>query len=195
MEESTLMPTAVFARWSLILPELEPAAIPSLSLPAQVGAWRSTQEEQLSDEVWAVIEPDAHVVRRYEAPGRSPIWLYLGLYVGRWGDKNFAHDPKVCYPAQGWEIIATEQRRLALKNSESLKATFLEVQNGLREEAVVYWFQPARRWPGGSAVEQLMRVYDAVTGRPNSVLNPAARYCHLAAPPLKPGRYCTMTPE
>ena len=33
-----LMPTAVFARWSLILPELEPAAIPSLSLPAQVGA-------------------------------------------------------------------------------------------------------------------------------------------------------------
>jgi hypothetical protein len=31
---------------------------------------------------------------------------------------------------------------------------------------VLYWFQPAGRWPGGAAVEQLLRIFDAIAGRP-----------------------------
>jgi hypothetical protein len=31
---------------------------------------------------------------------------------------------------------------------------------------VLYWFQPAGRWPLGAALEQLARVLDALAGRP-----------------------------
>ena len=159
-----LLPTLAIARWSLTGAESAPVSL--LSLPAQVGAWHATEEEQLSDEIWAIIEPDAHIVRLYEAPGRVPIWLYLGLYSGRTGVGKAAHDPEICYPAQGWEIVATRPRRVSLESSETLEATSLQIHNGVREEAVLYWFQPAARWPVGSAIEQFMRIYDAVTGRP-----------------------------
>jgi hypothetical protein len=40
------------------------------------------------------------------------------------------------------------------------------VQRLNREQAVLYWFQPASRWPKAGALEQLFQVFDAASGRP-----------------------------
>lgn len=159
-----LVPALLLARWSIGSAASGPA--PVLTLPNQVGAWHATQDEQLDAETWAIIEPDAHMLRRYEAPGRTSIWIYLGLYVGRSGSGKAAHDPEICYPAQGWEIMQSRSQDVALPSEEMLPVTLLEAQNGSRKETVLYWFQPAARWPESAALEQLMRVYDAMAGRP-----------------------------
>jgi hypothetical protein len=55
-------------------------------------------------------------------------------------------------------------------------ARLLAAHRGSAKQSVLYWFQPAGRWPAGAAVEQLARVFDAVAGRPQYA------FVRLAAP-------------
>jgi EpsI family protein len=113
-----------------------------------------------------MIEPDAYRMRLYEGEGRAPVWIYVGLYAGRAGSGKSAHVPEACYPAQGWETQSSESLELPLSGGEALVAQKLDFQRQSDREKVLYWFQPARRWPVGGALEQLLRVTDAVRGRP-----------------------------
>jgi len=160
-----LLPTLVLGRWLLVTRSSRPAVSP-LSLPTEVGPWRARGESLLGAEVLAQIDPTAYLMRRYEAPGRTPIWLYVGVYAGRAGYAKGAHDPEVCYPAQGWEILQSELFDVPLVDGETLVTRRLEAHLGLTKESVLYWFQPAKRWPAQAAAEQLLRVLDAARGRP-----------------------------
>jgi EpsI family protein len=160
-----LLPALVLGRWMLVTSTSTPV-VPTLSLPQQVGPWHATAEENLEAEALALIEPDAYVMRQYEAAGRTPIWLYVGVYAGRTGYGKGAHDPEVCYPAQGWEIVQSELFDVPLAGGDRLTTRRLEAHLGLAKESVLYWFQPAKRWPAQAATEQLLRVLDAARGRP-----------------------------
>jgi EpsI family protein len=160
-----LLPGAVLARW---LQHSDTAAVfpDVLALPTEVGPWRATQQRRLEDDVLAMIEPTAHLLQLYEAPGRTPIWLYIGVYAGRAGYGKGAHDPEVCYPAQGWEILDSRSLDVELRDSGTLHVKHLDAHRGAQEESVLYWFQPAKRWPASGAGEQALRVLDAVSGSP-----------------------------
>ena len=160
-----LLPALVLGRWMLVTRSSAPT-VSTPALPTAVGPWRSTAESRLNAEVLAMIEPDAYLMRRYEAPGRTPIWLYVAVYAGRAGYGKGAHDPEVCYPAQGWEILQSELFGVPLVDGGTLLTRRVEAHRGLAKETVFYWFQPANRWPAGAAAEQLMRVMDAARGRP-----------------------------
>jgi EpsI family protein len=159
-----LVPALMLGRWSLGAGE--PQSVPRPSLPSRVGAWTATLEQTLDAEVLAIIEPDAYRARRYEAPDRPPIWLYVGVYAGRAGSGKGAHDPEVCYPAQGWEIEHSQAAAIPMEDGKDLHAQQLRFSKGLAREAVLYWFQPARRWPVNRGAEQLLRILDALEGRP-----------------------------
>ncbi len=162
---SLLIPALLLARWTLaIRTPIGPISTPAL--PSQAGAWTATREERLEPEALAIIEPDAHVIRLYEAPGRTPIWIYVGVYTRRAGHAAGAHDPEVCYPAFGWEVLASRSVEIPLDGPDRMHATFLKVHNNDRTETVLYWFQPSGRWSAPGAVEQLTRIWDAAAGRP-----------------------------
>jgi len=95
-----LLPAAALARWIG-----SPAGAPSdVRLPVlldPIAAWTLAGESHLSSFEMSLIRPDAHLVRFYHAADRSPILLYVGLYGGRAGYDAGAHDPEVCFPAQG----------------------------------------------------------------------------------------------
>lgn len=161
-----LIPAAILGSWRFGAASSPSAAQRSIAIPDRVGSWAATDEAELDPESLALIAPDTYAFRLYEAPGRPPIWLYVGLYLGRAGHGKGAHDPEICYPAQGWEIIRTERRRLDLGNADALSASALTVElQGVRT-AVLHWFQPAGRWPRGNTSEQILRLWDAVTNRP-----------------------------
>ncbi len=160
-----LIPGLVLARW---LGAGGMAATP-ISLPAlseAVGPWKLAVDRRMSDNQLALLEPDAYFVRRYTAPGRTPILAYVAMYGGRASYGKGAHDPEVCYPAQGWEIVGSRSVDVALPKRETLRVKMLDAQHLNARETVFYWFQPAERWPASAAVEQLMRIVDAVVGRP-----------------------------
>jgi EpsI family protein len=160
-----LLPALVLARWTLAAGKpVDLARTPPL--PDRVGPWTATQERALEADVLAMIDPDAYRVRLYEAEGRTPIWLYVGVYAGRAGSGKGAHEPEVCYPAQGWEVLRSRPAALRLRDGDTLHAQELAFHRGQARQAVLYWFQPAARWPTASAAEELLRVLDAVAGRP-----------------------------
>ncbi|MBW2665972.1 MAG: EpsI family protein, partial [Deltaproteobacteria bacterium] len=135
-------------------------------LPRDVGPWHATEQQRLADGVIAAIKPDSHLMQLYEAPGRTPIWLYIGVYAGRGSYGKAAHDPEVCYPAQGWDVLRSESLGVPLGDSEVLHAKHFEARRDSVTEAVIYWFQPAMRWPESDLRERFLRVLDAVNGRP-----------------------------
>ncbi len=159
-----LVPALLLGRWSLGAGE--PPSVPPPSLPSRIGAWTATLEQTLDAEVLALIEPDEYRMQRYDAPDRPPIWLYVGIYAGRAGSGKGAHDPEVCYPAQGWDIEDSRAAVIPMEDGQDLHAQRLMFRRGLALEAVLYWFQPARRWPVSGGIEQLLRIRDALVGRP-----------------------------
>ena len=160
-----LLPALALARWTSS-PAASASDVGLPVFPEPIGNWALAGERELSEIEMAIISPDAHLLRGYEAPGRPPIVLYVGLYGGRAGYDVGAHDPEVCYPAQGWQIMGTRDVEIPLANGEKLNAKLLDAHKGAEREAVLYWFQPAGRWPELAAVEQLVRIFDALAGRP-----------------------------
>jgi len=62
--------------------------------------------------------------------------------------------------------MRSESFGVPLADSVLLRTKRLEAHQGSAKEAVLYWFQPARRWPVPGVGEQLMRIVDAVSGYP-----------------------------
>jgi len=170
-----LAPVLLLTRWQAAAGTSR-AAIGPPPLPDAIGPWALVEEERLSAEHFAMLTPDSYVWRLYEAEGRAPIWAYVAVYAGRAGYDAGAHDPEVCYPAQGWEILDSRPVSVSLARGEVLRARHLAAHRGSARQSVLYWFQPAARWPVDAAVEQLARVLDAVAGRPQYA------FVRLAAP-------------
>jgi len=132
-------------------------------IPARLGSLDLSREEELPADVLEMISPDAHTLRLYSDESGSAIWAYLAFYSGN-GTKS-AHDPEVCYPAQGWDIAALRSREVTLADGNSLTGKLLAANLGGEEELVLYWFQPAGRWPQRSPAELALRGIDALAGR------------------------------
>lgn len=163
-----LLPAALgLARWSA--GAADGKQLSEFDLPRTFGPWQMIENRRLDSAVFQALRPDTYFFRLYEAPGKAPIWLYLSIYAGRAGYGRGAHDPAVCYPAQGWDVFEADNVTLTLSDAHSLVATRLITDNGVASQTVLYWFQPAGRWPGRPLFEQLLRVYDAAMGRPQYV--------------------------
>jgi EpsI family protein len=134
------------------------------AIPSAVDGYRLVGEEQLAADVLRQIEPDDYVMWHYTAANAPPLLSYLAFYRGI--VFTGAHDPAVCYPAQGWEITEARDLQISMKDGGTLQArTFKAHLNG-KEESVLYWFQPVGRWPKAMWLEQLLRVYDSIRGTP-----------------------------
>ncbi len=91
-----LLPALALASWMAALGGAGATSIALLELPRQIGPWTMTAERQLDPLVFELLQPDAYLFRRYEAPKRAPIWVYVAVYGGRASYGKGAHDPQVC---------------------------------------------------------------------------------------------------
>jgi EpsI family protein len=160
-----LLPAFGLLSWTLAMARAGGGVVP-LELPERLGQWSALGDEELAPDALALVEPDSYVLRLYGAPGRASIWVYAAVYSGRSGYGKGAHDPEVCYPAQGWEILRSREVSVPVNTAERFHARALDVHKSSRESVVLYWFQPARRWSATLWVEELLRLADAVQGRP-----------------------------
>lgn len=159
-----LLPALLLVAWSFV--DGPSMRIPPSAIPSQVGPWSGSVEGHLEDRILAELAPSAYVARLYEAPGRLPVGLYVGFYSGRVGHSKAPHDPEVCFPSAGWETLATRSVEVPVSEGGSLLARLLEVHRQNERQLVLYWFQPAARWPRGAVAEELLFALDAFAGRP-----------------------------
>jgi EpsI family protein len=134
------------------------------ALPDRLGGHRLRAEQPLEADVITMLAPESYSMRVYADDAGSVVWIYVALYSGT--GTSGAHDPTVCYPAQGWDAAAPEERTLSLPSGETLTAKVLAASQAGREELVLYWFQPAERWPAPASPEHLLRIVDRFEGNP-----------------------------
>jgi len=150
---------AVFSSGRADVREVDPSRIPSV-----LGVWSVGAEDRLSADAEQMLEPDSYVFRRYDRSGGESVWLYVGLYGKSDGLGTGAHTPDTCYPAQGFEVTAQEAVAVPVGSEQQVRARLLRTERQGQVEHVLYWFQPATRWPVAEGIEQFLRVWDAVTG-------------------------------
>jgi EpsI family protein len=146
---------------------LRDVALDLEQLPAQLGDHRLLRGETFDEQTLRIIEPETYVMRLYGGEGLPPLWVYAGYYAGRL--QTNAHEPTVCYPAFGWEILSSRVVPIPLPDGGALHARLLEAELDGQRELVLYWFQPVGRWPAAPWVEELARVWDAMQGTPQYV--------------------------
>jgi EpsI family protein len=162
-----LVPLALLAPLALLGERSSPPLAHRLEagLPVEVAGYRVLAESELEAEVVAVVRPDDYVLRRYGASSRPPIDLYVALYGTQRGLGAGKHDPRLCYPAQGWEVTHSGDTQLPLPDGNALNAIYLITErDGVRDQ-VLFWVQPSSRWPRSPALEQLLGLGDALSGR------------------------------
>jgi EpsI family protein len=133
-------------------------------VPAQVGGFTFRGEQPLSGEVLSMLVPEWYTMRVYADDAGHAVWLYVALYAG--SETIGAHDPEVCYPAQGWRATDAVEQKITLASTEAPVVKVLSAALGGREDSVLYWFQPARRWSASAAPERMLRILDRLQGRP-----------------------------
>ncbi len=146
-------------------PAREEAALSEVAraLPARVGRYESAAERRLEPEIAEAVRTRNYVVREYQARGLPPVALYVAAYASVRELGAGAHDPRLCYPAQGWEVVRSERVEIPLDGGAALRADEMLTRHARAEEIVLFWIQPAARWPGPPALEQLLGLVDAVS--------------------------------
>jgi len=134
------------------------------AMPGSLGEWGVVRESELGAEIADMLAPEAYTMRLYTAQDQPSIWIYAAFYrgIGSVG----AHDPLVCYPAQGWTIAERHEVAIEIAPGRSFPAWFMRTELGGAEELVVYWFQPVQRWPSPTLDEYFMRALDRLRGNP-----------------------------
>jgi len=148
----------------LVLAPVDAVALDAGTIPDRLGDFERVLESQLDEDVLAKIRPASYLYRAYARDGQEAVWVYIALYDGR--DETGAHDPDVCYPAQGWDIVERAATPIRITDETDLNATRLHAYMGRRQHDILYWFQPADRWPLRGVLEDVVRVVDSLRGRP-----------------------------
>ncbi len=130
--------------------------------PADVGPWQGASDS-LPPSILDVLRVSDYLMRRYTAPGKPPIWLYVGYYeTQRQG--QIIHSPQQCLPGSGWNFLSREYLTLGLPGRAD-PATINNVLVGKGEERqiVLYWYQERGRIVASEYKAKLYMITDAVT--------------------------------
>lgn len=137
-------------------------------LPRSFAGWRelpnarvqvvNPQTQQLLDSLYSQI-----VTRTFVNDDGYAMMLSVAYGSDQRGELQ-AHRPEVCYPAQGFDLLAKESGQLATPFGQ-LDVTRLDTRMSTRREAITYWLTM-----GGSAANsrldrRLQEIRMAVTGQ------------------------------
>ncbi len=111
--------------------------------PRQFGDWHEDTRGPVT-----IVSPDVQaqlsalynqLLNRNYVNSRGVRVMVSVAYGGDQSDATRAHRPDVCYPAQGFEIVAQERMRLALAD-RALPVEHMLSKLGARVEPVTFWF-------------------------------------------------------
>ncbi|MBU1699969.1 MAG: EpsI family protein [Candidatus Eisenbacteria bacterium] len=120
----------------LMLPP-QAAAISSLSgFPATFLSMPSV-EVPATQMVLDDLRPSDILLRRYTRPDGEPLWLVIIFFQNaRWG----AHDPRLCYISQGYNLTNEKIEEIPLAANENLKVNLFQASRGDNQRSVLSWW-------------------------------------------------------
>jgi len=119
--------------------EALPARQSLSNFPLKFGAWLG-RETPIQADVLKVAGVDDYLSRVYESPGKEPISVYIGYYQSQ-RTGHLIHSPKNCLPGSGWEPIRSGRVTLTSPVGIQVPVNLYVIENGLRRQLVLYWYQ------------------------------------------------------
>lgn len=112
--------------------------------PVAFGGWRIDPNQPVG-----IISPDVAALlsklyaqtltRTYVGPAGERIMLSVA-YGGDQSDATRSHRPDVCYPAQGFNIVANANASIEVGDGKRLDVRHMYATLGSRHEPVTFWF-------------------------------------------------------
>lgn len=134
--------------WYLIANKQSQNTIPKIeieSLPLVMGDWSGQKTAALNERSELILQLDQYIKRIYRNSRGDSIYLYIGYWNNQTGDHQSAkHSPKMCLPANGWNITKLDQSNLNSKEFDNFKAS--NILGKLRNDSQIfrYWFFKGR---------------------------------------------------
>ncbi len=108
------------------------------TFPREFGEWTS-QDLEFSDVVYDELAADDTLVREYRRAEESPVWFVIIYHENK---RYGAHDPMVCYRAQGWDIRSEGTIGIA-RGSGGFDANWALVSDDDHDRLTFYWWYTA----------------------------------------------------
>lgn len=119
--------------------ETIPLSKPLNTFPTQLQGWQGMDLPFEARIVQALGVSD-YLNRVYQSPDNHLVYLYVGYYKSQRTGVSI-HSPKNCLPGAGWEPVTAGRLALTLPNGERALVNQYVVENGLRRQLVLYWYQ------------------------------------------------------
>ena len=116
--------------------ELGPEAL--VAFPTELGSWHGVDLE-FSDVVTEELDADDTLARRYVDETGTSVWFVIIFHQN---DRYGAHDPVVCYTAQGWSVVDRGVTPLS-RQGGGFDANWLLVESRGQKRVAVYWWYTA----------------------------------------------------
>lgn len=143
--------------------EAVPLRRPFQEFPLQLGPSHGV-EQGLEPAIIKVLGVTDFMMRQYTAPGRLPIWLYVGYYESQ-RTGVIIHSPQQCLPGNGWSIVKSEQVNIDLAGSApaQINVNRVIVAKGQDRQIVLYWYQERGRIVASEYWGRAYMVWDSIT--------------------------------
>lgn len=148
---------ALVARPTAKIADRGPKVVLETLFPARFADWRIDTSLPVvlpSPDAQAVLDRiyNQTLARTYINAQGQRIMLSVA-YGGDQSDNMAVHKPEVCYPAQGFEVLASNDTNLQLAGRD-VPARRLLTRLGGRVEPLTYWITVGDRVPGASGFRQ-----------------------------------------
>jgi EpsI family protein len=179
--------------WLARSPGAGTVRVPTDQVPMRVGDWKGRDLGSLDRTSQTMLQPDAAIVRLY----RDRVGREAELTVVYGHKKTAFHSPGECLLGGGWNIIAKQRARLALRGRPVVVNRFL-IQKENRRAVVIYAYAQGERvtpsWVkhqlylagdrarGGLAMGALVRVILPVQGSEAATDEAGLRFMATALP-------------
>lgn len=131
--------------------------------PQTLGVWRAGPDEPIDAETQKVLSATDLLNRFYADPASRRV---VGLFVAFFSSQRKGgaiHSPKNCLPGSGWEPVRSGTIQLTVPNSgKTVEVNEYVIQNGLKEEVVLYWYQSQGRTIASEYTAKICLIWDAV---------------------------------
>lgn len=116
--------------------------------PLEVGTWKCSLAEEMSDETLTKLDVTDYLLCNYTNPDEDQLAnVYVGYHASQTrdtgGHDNIIHPPEHCLPGSGWDIIQSDVVPLDIGIGGEAKR--LVIAKGNLRNLVYFWYQSRGR--------------------------------------------------
>jgi len=140
--------------------EAVPLSKPLATLPMQLEGWYGS-DVPLEPRIIRALGVSDYLSRMYQGPDHPAVFLYVGYYKSQRTGVSI-HSPKNCLPGAGWEPVSAGQVVLTAPSGKRVLVNQYIVENGLRRQLVLYWYQSHGRIIASEYRGKIYMVLDSI---------------------------------